>query len=279
VLAVIAAGAITYAMLSSAHAASPKGRSAGQAAATRGLAAAWIAGQLSRSDVVSCDPVMCAALRAHGVPAADVLELTSGQGNPLHSTVIVATPAVRADFGSRLATVDAPAVIASFGSAASGIQVRAIALHGAAAYRAALQTDLTQRRESAASLLRSGRLSVSATVRAQLKAGDVDARLLVNLAWLAGQHAIDVMSFSDGGPGVSPSVSPYRAAEIAAAGGTDQGFATSVLSFLHTQHPPWAATRASRVKLAGGRTGVLVEFSAPSPLGVFSGSVPGTSSH
>ncbi len=278
-VAVIAAGAIIYAMLSSARAPSPNGRSAGQAAAARGLAAAWIAGQLSRSDVVSCDPVMCAALRAHGVPAADVLELTSGQGDPLHSAVIVATSAVRADFGSRLAAVDAPAVIASFGSAASGIQVRAIAPHGAAAYRAALQADLTQRRESAASLLRSGRLSVSGTVRAQLKAGDVDARLLVNLAWLAGQHPIDVMSFNDGGPGASLSVSPYRAAEIAAAGGTDQGFATSVLSFLHTQHKPFAAARASRVKLAGGRTGVLVEFSAPSPLGVFSGSATGTPSH
>ena len=137
----------------------------------RGQAAAWIAAQLSRSDVVSCDPVMCAALRAHGFPAADVVELTSGQGNPLHSAVIVATSVVRADFGSRLATVDAPGVIASFGSAASAIQVRVIAAHGAAAFRAALQADLTQRRESGAELLHSGRVSISGTARAQLAAG------------------------------------------------------------------------------------------------------------
>ncbi|MGH3409368.1 MAG: hypothetical protein ACRDRJ_43780, partial [Streptosporangiaceae bacterium] len=278
VVAVLAAGAIIHAMLGSSPA-SPDDRSGGPAAAARGLAAAWIAGQVSRTDVISCDPVMCAALRAHGVPAADLLELTSGQGNPLHSVVIVATSAIRADFGSRLATVDAPAVIASFGSAASSIQVRAIAAHGAAAYRAALQADLTERRESAASLLGSGRLTVSGTVRAQLRAGDVDARLLVNLAWLAGQHPIDVVSFGDGGPGVSRTVSPYRAAEIAAAGGTDQGFATSVLSFLHSQHPPFAAARASPVKLAGGRTGVLIEFAAPSPMGVFSGSATGRPSH
>jgi hypothetical protein len=278
VVAVIAAGAVIHAMLGRSPA-SPDDRSGGLAAATRGLAAAWVADQVSRTDVISCDPVMCAALRAHGVPAADVLQLKSGQGNPLHSVVIVATSAIRSDFGSRLATVDAPAVIASFGSAASSIQVRLIATHGAAAYRAALQADLTERRQSAASLLSSGLLTVSSTVRAQLKAGDVGARLLVNLAWLAGHHPIDVLSFGDRGPGASLSVSPYRAASIAAAGGTDQGFATSVLSLLHSERLPFAPARASRVKLADGRTGVLIEFAAPSPMGVFSGSVPGSPSH
>lgn len=277
---ILAAGAIAHALLASSQAAARDGRPGGQAAAVRGQAAVWIAAQLSRLDVVSCDPVMCAALRAHGFPAADVVELTSGQGNPLHSAVIVATSVVRADFGSRLATVDAPGVVASFGSAASAIQVRVIAAHGAAAFRAALQADLTQRRESGAELLHSGRVSISGTARAQLADGDVDARLLVALATLASQHPIEVMSLGDRGPGAGLSISPYRSAEIAAAGaGADQGFALTVLSFLHSQHAPFAATRASRVEVGGGRTAVLVEFAAPSPLNLLSGSATSTPSH
>jgi hypothetical protein len=267
VVTILAAGAITHALLGSSRAVAGNGRPGGQAAAVRSQVAAWIAAQLSRSDIVSCDPVMCAALRAHGLPAGDVVELTSGQGNPLRSAVIVATSVVRRDFGSRLATVDAPGVIARFGSAASSIQVRVIAAHGAAAYRAALQADMTQRRGSGADLLHSGRLSISGAARAQLAAGDVDARLLVALATLASQHPIEVMSLGDRGPGATLSVSPYRSVEITAAGaGADQGFALSVLSFLHSQHPPFAATRASRVQVDGGRTAVLVEFAAPSPL-------------
>ena len=43
---------------------------AGVAAAVRSQAAAWIAGQLSSADTIGCDPLMCAALAAHGVAAS-----------------------------------------------------------------------------------------------------------------------------------------------------------------------------------------------------------------
>lgn len=266
-------GAVAYSVLGSPGAAPRGGNHGDQVAAVRGLAAAWITGQLSRSAVISCDPVMCAALRTDGTPASDLRELTSSQGNPMRSAVIVATPSVRADLGSRLATVDAPAVIARFGSAASRIEIRAVAAHGAAAFRATLQADLTQRRESGIELLHSGRVLVSEKARRELAAGQVDARLLVNLAALAGLHPIDVVSFGDAGPGASLSVSPYRGAYVAQArSGQDPGFAPSVLSFLRSQRPPFATSLAQSVRLSGGRTVVRLQFTAPSPLGLLSGS-------
>jgi hypothetical protein len=268
VVAVIAAVTAALAMLSPSPA-----RRHDQPATVRGLAAAWIAGQLSRSGIISCDPVMCAALRRRGVPAADLLALTQGHGDPLHSAVIVATAAVRADLGGRLATADAPGMIAAFGSAAARIEVRAVAARGPAAFQAALRADLTQRRESGAELLGSDRITVIGAARRELAAGDVDARLLVILAALGAQHRIDVVSFSDGGPGASLSVSPYRAAELTqATAASDPAFAPSVLSFLRSQHPPFAAALVQRIRLTASRTAVRVRFAAPSPLDLLSGS-------
>ena len=47
----------------------------GAAAATRNLAASWIAHEVSRDAIVSCDPLMCQALGARGIPAGDLLVL------------------------------------------------------------------------------------------------------------------------------------------------------------------------------------------------------------
>ena len=267
VVAVVVGFSVAHAMLGP----SRPGRPRDEAAAVRRVAATWIASQLSRSAVVSCDPVMCATLRAHGVPAASLRTVTPGQGNPLHSTVVVATAAVRADLGGRLATTDAPGVIATFGRAASRIEIRAVATHGPAAFHARLRADLTQRRESGAELLGSDRIQVTGAARTELARGEVDARLLVTLVTLATQRPIEVISFSDAGPGASLSLSPFRAADIAAAR-TDRAFASSVLSFVRSQHPPFAAARARQVRQTGSRTVVRVEFAAPSPLGLLNGS-------
>jgi hypothetical protein len=62
--------------------------------AIRDRAAAWVAGQVSRTATVSCDRVMCQAVKAHGIPAASVLELRPGQADPLRSSIIVVTAAV-----------------------------------------------------------------------------------------------------------------------------------------------------------------------------------------
>ena len=78
--------------------------SAGGEIAIRNRAAAWVAGQVSRSAIVSCDPVMCQALEARGVSAASLLELGPGEADPLRSSIIVVTAAVRGLIGPRLSS-------------------------------------------------------------------------------------------------------------------------------------------------------------------------------
>jgi hypothetical protein len=123
---------------------------------------------------VSCDVVMCAALKAHGFPAGKLVMLGSASPDPVPSDVVVQTAAVRALFGSSLATGWAPAVLASFGSGPGAITVRVVAPHGAAAYQASLHADLAGRKRSGTALLYHSRITVSATTRSQLASGQVD---------------------------------------------------------------------------------------------------------
>ena len=110
------------------------------------FAAAWVASQVSRASPISCDRGMCRALEARGVPAADVLMLKPGGGEPLHSSVIVVTAAVTKMVGTEFLTADAPAALARFGSGARQISVRLIYPQGAAAYAAALRQDIAERK-------------------------------------------------------------------------------------------------------------------------------------
>ena len=102
-----------------------------------------MAREVSRDAIVACDPDMCSALLARRIAPGNLLELRSAAPDPLGSDVVVATAAVRSQFGTRLASVYAPAVLASFGSGRFRIDVRAVAPDGAAAYRAGLASDLT----------------------------------------------------------------------------------------------------------------------------------------
>src|SRR5262249_38936676 len=81
-----------------------------------------------------------------------------------------------------------PAVLAWFGSGTGAITVRVVAPHGAAAYQTALHADLAARKISGAALLNYSRVTVSATARSQLVAGQVDSRLLLALALPAGHQ-------------------------------------------------------------------------------------------
>ncbi len=249
------------------------------AAAVRHHAAAWIAQQLGQDAVVSCDPAMCAALRAQGLPAGNLLMLGPSAEDPLGSDVVVATAAVRSQFGSRLAGVYAPLVAASFGPGKARIQVRIVAPYGAVAYRNALHADVLARKAAGAQLLRNKEISFTAAARAQLITGQVDSRLLTTLAVLAAQHALAIVGFADSGPGASAGI-PLRAAEIAApgalsgpapAGPGSTRFLRSALAFLRAQRPPYLAASAHIARLPGGLGVVRVEFAGPSPLGLLTG--------
>jgi len=242
-----------------------------QAAATvRTEAAAWVATQVSRAAVVSCDPVMCQALEKHGIPAGGLHELQPGSPAPLRSDVIVATAAVRAEFDANLTSIYAPGVIANFGSAITRIDIRVIAPHGAAAYRSALRADLAARKKAGAELLVSPRISASATARRQLVAGQVDARLLLTLAELASQQMVSIVAFGDLAPGASPGI-PLRYAYLAqASGGHGAGPAAQarqMSGFVHGLRGFFSTARIQTVRLAGHNV-VRIEFTAPSVLGV-----------
>ena len=195
----------------------PRDSATATEAKTRKRAAAWVAGQVSRTATVSCDPVMCRALKADRIPDSDLLQLRPGAPAPLRSQVVVATPAIRRQFGNRLESVYAPRVLASFGSGSLRIDIRAIAPHGAAAYESALRADLRARKEFGTALLGISRITVSATARRQLSAGQVDARLLFTIQGLAAQSPVYIMAFSDSGPGASAGI-PLRVRRTGAAG-------------------------------------------------------------
>jgi hypothetical protein len=237
------------------------------AAALRSQAAAWVTGQISRSAIVACDPGMCSALLARGIPAGNLLELRAATPDPLGADVVVATAAVRSQFGGRLASVYAPGILAAFGSGGLRIDVRAVAPDGAAAYRAALAADLVARREAARLLLGNPRLRVSPAARAELRAGQVDPRLLTMLAALAATGPVQVTAFGDSGPGAGPGM-PLRSAGITMPSPADLGPLRHMLAFVRAQRPPYLAARSLIAPSAGGSPELSIEFAAPSPAGL-----------
>jgi len=280
-IVVFAAGGLTVALLrnsgpksTAGHrgaASGPPGLGAVQAAATaRQQAATWVAAQVSHSAVVSCDPAMCAALQAKGFPAGDLMTLGPAASDPLGSAVIVATAAVRSEFGGRLTSVYAPTVMASFGSGSAQIDVRVYAAGGAAAYLAALRADEATRRSAGSQLLHNSRVSAAPAARQLLAAGQVDSRLLITIATLAGQGRVSILAFGDSGRGASPGV-PLRLAELASPPGAKSGYLQSVVTLLRAQQEPYLANSVTLARLANGQEVVRIEFAAPSPLGLLSG--------
>jgi hypothetical protein len=239
----------------------------GAEAAARNQATAWIAHEVSRDAIVSCDPLMCQALEARGIPAGDLLVLRPGAPDPLGSELVVATAAIRSQFGSRLVTVYAPTVLASFGTGNGAIAVRVIAPDGAGAYDAALSADVQARKVAGDKLAHNRRVVVAAQGAQQLAAGQVDSRLLGLLATMATLDRVHIAAFGDAGPGASAGV-PLRSVDLAAlrnAPWTGQSaYVRSVLAFLRAQVPPYLAASIGPVPTGNGQTVLRITFSAPS---------------
>jgi hypothetical protein len=233
-------------------------------AVNRDHAAAWIARQVSPGAMVSCDPVTCVLIESDGFPASHVQALGTGQATPLSSTLVVATPSVRHQFGARLASVLAPGLLATFGSGREQVAVRVVAPHGAAAYRAALHADLQNRRLSGAGLSGSNRIQAPSAARKQLVAGQVDSRLVIALALMASLHPVDLVAFGDGGPDLA--AAPFRSAELSLTGSAQKRV---VLGFLSHQRPPYAPARVTTRQAGPDRTILDMQFAAPSPVGLF----------
>ena len=274
VAVVVGAGAVIVALkLTPAPAGHGRARAGAldTAATVRDQAATWVASQVAADAIVACDPAMCSVLQSKGIPASLLLVLASGKADPLGSDVVMATAAVRTQFGSRLAGVYAPVVLASFGQGSAQIVVRAVAPDGAAAYLAQLRSDWQARVVAGRQLLRNSRLHASAAARGQLAAGAVDSRLLTTLATMAALYPIDVAGFSGSGAHASAGI-PLRSAEISGATGVagtrSAASLSSLKAFLLAQRAPYLPAEMDIVRLATGQAVLRVIFTAPSPLGL-----------
>jgi hypothetical protein len=234
------------------------------AAADRQQAAVWIAREVAPDIVVACDPEMCNELQKSGFPAARLMELQPSAPDPLGAQLVVATPVIRNQFGTRLATVYAPLVIASFGSSAGRVDVRYIAPDGSAAFEAQLATDRKNRIVAGRQLLTNQHVQPSAAARKALLAGQVDPRLLVTLSTLAGLMPLRLIMFDDPSPGASSAV-PLRGAELGAAGSAGL---SAMVAFLSAQQSQYAPAVARITRTVGGQSVVTVRYGAPGPMGL-----------
>jgi hypothetical protein len=232
------------------------------AAANRNQAAAWIAQQILPSVLIGCDPLMCQALEAANVSAGRLSMVQPSAPDPLGVEVIVATPALRSQFGPRLATVYAPLVLASFGAGAQRIDIRYLAPAGTAAFEASLASANHSRIEAGQQLLANKHVQASAQARTALLAGDVDPRLLITLGLLAHEMPIRLVLFNDPSPGASSAV-PLRGAEIGAS--TSAGL-SAMLAFL-AQQTTYQPSQYHEARIASGQV-VTMQYDAPGPLGL-----------
>jgi len=234
------------------------------ATANRASAAAWIAQQILPSAIIGCDSAMCSSLQAAGVPAGRLYEFQPTTPDPLNATVVVATPAVRAQFGPRLDSVYAPLLIAAFGTGGERVEVRGVWPGGTAAFNASQRTDLSARIEAGDQLLTNKNVQASPAAQADLQDGNVDPRLLVTLSALAAKMPVQLIIFDDSSPGASAE-EPLRGAEIGAA--PPSGL-SAIMGFIAAQRSDYLPSKYTIVHLNNGQSAVAVQFDAPGPLGL-----------
>jgi hypothetical protein len=226
--------------------------SASAAPASQSQAAAWVAQQVSPDVTVSCDPSMCGQLRRDRFPAARLKALPPG-ARVLSPGVVVATPDIRRQFGSRLDAPSASQVIASFGSGTARVDIRTIAPAHAKAFNAEQATLASVGRQ----MLGNKNIRASTSAQAALRAGRVDARLLAILSLLSGQMPVHLLGFT-GAPGAGPGT-PLREAEV---GVTSSATRSAVVALLDAQQSPYRPV----VVADGSRLVVALRFEAPASL-------------
>jgi hypothetical protein len=247
------------------------------AQAARSAAAAWIDQQVSRGTIVSCDPVMCSALVAHGFPAPNLVSLRPSALDPLASEMIAATAVLRSQFGSRLTSVYAPITVASFGAGSAKVDVRVVAPDGSPAYLRQFRADLAARKAYGAQMLHNSKIVVAPPARHQLASGMVDSRLLATISTAAHRgNRLRIVSFGIAAPGATSGV-PVRSAVIAS---TVSGAKASsaVLDKLRRfwlgQQAPYLPASTQIVPDASGQRALRIQFAAPSQLGLLSAGNP-----
>jgi hypothetical protein len=249
------------------HGGTSRELAAGAAARTRAIT--WVLQQVSRAAVVSCDAQVCADLARRGFSSANLLTLGPGSTDPLGSDLVVATAAVRAQYGGRLSTAYAPAIIASFGSGNARIDIRWVFPGGTARYRAVQWAALSARKAADAQLLTNRKVTVSAAARAQLLAGGIDPRLPMLIVAMAVGHPVHIVGFVDQSPG-GGAASLLRSVDLAtadtAAHLTRTAYLGSMRAFIGSQRAQYRPAWSQLVTLRTGQAVLRVGYGAPSPL-------------
>ncbi len=249
----------------------------------RKAAAIWARRWISPSAIIACDPLMCHVLQGAGVPAAQVIPLAPTAEDPENGAVVIATAVVRSQMGANLESVFAPVVLASFGTGTAEVSVRVVAGDGPT-YRHQLKADWRARKLAGASLLRNSEISATKAAAAQIKAGNVDSRLLILLPGLVQFCGpIRVLGFAGWGPGHSPGV-PQLAAFITPRIPPSDGSlrsgqgnaamaeaATKIETFLKAQWTALKADSYSEHTTASGRIIVQLDVTDPPQFGAFDG--------
>jgi len=276
ILLVAGAGGLALILsLRGASSARPAGSHAGTSqelaaeAAARTRAVTWILQQVSRAAVVSCDAQVCTDLASRGFPSANLLTLGPGSTDPLGSDLVVATAAIRAQYGGRLGTAYAPAIIATFGSGNARIDIRWVFPGGTARYRAVQRAELRARKAAGAQLLTNRQVTLSAAARAQLLSGDIDPRLPTLIIAMAAGHPVRIVGFVDQSPGGGPA-SLLRSVDLATAGRaahlTHAAYLGWMRAFIDAQRAPYRPAWSQPVTLRTGQAVLRIGYGAPSPL-------------
>jgi hypothetical protein len=130
-------------------------------------------------------------------------------------------------------------------------------------YAAALAADLAARIAAGQQLLHNKNVRESSGARTELTAGNVDPRLLVMLAKLAGQRRVNIVTIE----GAGSADAPLREAQISAA---TTGQLRAMLSFLRGQQAPYLPAQASLVRMTRGKYVLDIRYNPPSPIGLLS---------
>jgi hypothetical protein len=249
------------------HAGTSQGLATEAVARTRAIT--WILQQVSRAAVVSCDAQVCADLARRGFPSANLLTLGPGSTDPLGSDLVVATAAIRAQYGSRLGTAYAPVIIASFGSGKARIDIRWVFPGGTARYRAVQRAALRARKAAGAQLLTNSQVSLTAAARAQLLSGDIDPRLPMLIAAMAYSHPVRIVGFVGQSPGSGP-VGLLRSVDLATADRAAHlpraAYLGWMRAFIATQRAQYRPAWSEPVTLRTGQAVLRIGYAAPSPL-------------
>jgi hypothetical protein len=197
------------------------------------------------------------------------MTLGPGSNDPLGSDLVVATAAIRAQYGGRLGTAYAPVIIASFGSGNARIDIRWVFPGGTTRYRAVQPGALRARKAADALLLVNSQVTLSAAARAQLLSGEIDPRLPLLIAAMAYAHPVHIVDFVDQSPGGGPG-SLLRSMDLATADNAAHLTLAAYLGWMHAfvdgQRAEYRPAWCQQVTLRTGQAVLRIGYGAPSPL-------------